>query len=235
MATPFPRLPPPIRPLGVEFREPGPRRAPECRQSTIVPGGTKTAPTANPCGGRLSEQRNSLNTTQQHNEHTTCAEFRAAKLHTRPSGRAMSSRRDYWADDHSSGHAIGEILLKYHHLPSACRADRHQGRGGHGAAGASRTARCRDPRTGRRPQALDAERAIRSCDRERYARVRDSLRGTQNPSGVWVSPAPPTAVSRCASRPRSCTIDHGRAAATSKAASPVRCAPTASRADTTGA
>ncbi len=90
----------------------------------------------------------------------------------------MNGRRDYHCDDHSRGHAIGEILLKHHHLLGE-RDDRKA------EADAAQQAlrdqldavsRERDAVRG----ALDAERATRRRDRERTAQVRDSLRGARN-------------------------------------------------------
>ena len=90
----------------------------------------------------------------------------------------MSGRRDYLADDHSRGHAIGEILLKHHHLLGE-REDRKA------EADAAQQAFRKKLDTVSREldavrRALDAERATRSRDRERQARVRESLRGARN-------------------------------------------------------
>ena len=90
----------------------------------------------------------------------------------------MSGRRDYGPDDHSRGHAIGEILLKHHHLLGE-REDRKA------EADAAQEA-LRDQLDGVSREldavrrALHAERATRRRDRERQARVRDSLRGARN-------------------------------------------------------
>ena len=92
----------------------------------------------------------------------------------------MSARPDYREDDHSRGHAIGEILLKYHHLQLLgerpdikAEADAAQQ-----ALRDQLVAVIRERDAVRR--ALDAERATRRRDRERHARVRDSLRGARN-------------------------------------------------------
>ena len=51
----------------------------------------------------------------------------------------------------------------------------------------------------------------------------------ETPSSVSASPAPRTAISRCALRPRYCALRRARTSATSKAASTARCTPPASR------
>ena len=92
----------------------------------------------------------------------------------------MSSRRDYRADDDGRGHAIGEILLKYHHLQLLGeRADiKAEVDAAQQALRDQLVAVIRERDAVRR--ALDAERATRRRDRERHARVRDSLRGARN-------------------------------------------------------
>ena len=90
----------------------------------------------------------------------------------------MSGRRDYGPDDYSRGHAIGEILLKHHHLLGE-REDRTAE-----ADAAQQALRDQFDAVSREKdavrKALDAERAIRRRDRERHARVRESLRGARN-------------------------------------------------------
>ena len=90
----------------------------------------------------------------------------------------MSGRRDYHCDDHSRGHAIGEILLKHHHLLGE-RDDRKAE-----ADAAQQALRKQLDAVSRELDAvrgaLDAERATRRRDRERTAQVRDSLRGARN-------------------------------------------------------
>ncbi|MXY15898.1 MAG: hypothetical protein F4Y57_02555, partial [Acidobacteria bacterium] len=90
----------------------------------------------------------------------------------------MGGRRDYRTDDTGRGYAIGEILLKHHHLLGE-REDRK------GEADAAQQAlrdqldvvvRERDAVR----KALDAERATRRRDRERHARTRERLRGARN-------------------------------------------------------
>ena len=92
----------------------------------------------------------------------------------------MSGRRDYRADDHSRGHAIGEILLKYDHLQLLGeRADiKAEADAAQQALRRKLDATSRERDAVRR--ALDAERANRRRDRERHARFRDSLRGARN-------------------------------------------------------
>ena len=90
----------------------------------------------------------------------------------------MSGRRDYLADDRSRGHAIGEILLKHHHLLGERDDRRVEADAAQQALRKQLDAVSRELDAVRR--ALDAERAIRRRDRERHARVRDSLRGARN-------------------------------------------------------
>ena len=89
----------------------------------------------------------------------------------------MSGRRDYHFDDHSRGHAIGEILLKHHHLLGE-RDDRKAEADAAQQALRDQLVAVIEERDAVR-RALDAERATRRRDRERTARVRDSLRGAR--------------------------------------------------------
>ena len=92
----------------------------------------------------------------------------------------MSGRRDCPADDSGRGRAIGEILLKYHHLQLLGeRADiKAEADAAQQALRRKLDAVSRELDAVRR--ALDAERATRRRDRERTARVRDSLRGARH-------------------------------------------------------
>ncbi len=92
----------------------------------------------------------------------------------------MSSRRDYPANDRNRGRAIGEILLKYHHLQLLGeRADiKAEADAAQQALRKQLDAVSRELDAVRR--ALDAERATRRRDRERNARVRETLRGARN-------------------------------------------------------
>ncbi len=90
----------------------------------------------------------------------------------------MSGRRDYHCDDHSRGHAIGEILLKHHQLLGE-RDDRKAEADAAQQALRDQNVALIDERDAVR-RALDAERATRRRDRERTAQVRDSLRGARN-------------------------------------------------------
>ena len=90
----------------------------------------------------------------------------------------MSGRRDYHFDDHSRGHAIGEILLKYHQLLGEREDRKAEADAAQEALRDQLVAVIRERDAVRR--ALDAERATRRRDRERQARVRDSLRGARN-------------------------------------------------------
>ncbi len=87
----------------------------------------------------------------------------------------MSGRRDYHFDDHSRGHAIGEILLKHHRLLGE-RDDRKAEADAAQEALRDQIVAVIQERDAVR-RALDAERATRRGDRQRQARVRDSLRG----------------------------------------------------------
>ena len=89
----------------------------------------------------------------------------------------MSGRRDYHFDDHSRGHAIGEILLKHHHLLGE-REDRKAEADAAQEALRDQLVAVIDERDAVRG-ALNAERAIRRRDRERQAQARDSLRGAR--------------------------------------------------------
>ena len=89
----------------------------------------------------------------------------------------MSGRRDYHFDDHSRGHAIGEILLKHHQLLGE-RDDRKAEADAAQQALRDQIDAVIEERDAVR-RALDAERATRRRDRERTARVRDSLRGSR--------------------------------------------------------
>ena len=90
----------------------------------------------------------------------------------------MSGRRDYLADDHSRGHAIGEILLKYHHLLGERDERKAEADAAQQALRDRIVAVIRERDAVRR--ALDAERATRRRDRERHARVRERLRGARD-------------------------------------------------------
>ena len=90
----------------------------------------------------------------------------------------MSGRRDYLADERSRGHAIGEILLKYHYLLGEHDDRKAEADAARQALRKKFDAISRERHAVRR--ALDAERATRRRDRERHARVRDSLRGARN-------------------------------------------------------
>ena len=90
----------------------------------------------------------------------------------------MSGRRDYHGDDHSRGHAIGEILLKHHQLLGE-RDDRKAEADAAQQALRDQNVALIDERDAVR-RALDAERATRRRDRERTAQVRDSLRAARN-------------------------------------------------------
>ena len=90
----------------------------------------------------------------------------------------MSGRRDYLADDRSRGHAIGEILLKHHHLLGERDDRKVEADAAQQALRKQLDAVSRELDAVRR--ALDAERATRRRDRERHARVRGSLRGARN-------------------------------------------------------
>ena len=90
----------------------------------------------------------------------------------------MSGRRDYHFDDHSRGHAIGEILLKHHQLLGE-RDDRKAEADAARQALRDQVVAVIQERDAVR-RALDAERATRRRDRERQARVRDSLHGARN-------------------------------------------------------
>ena len=90
----------------------------------------------------------------------------------------MSGRRDYHFDDHSRGHDIGEILLKHHHLLGE-RDDRRAEANAAQEALRNQLVAVIEERDAVR-RALDAERASRRRDRERQARVHDSLRGARS-------------------------------------------------------
>ena len=90
----------------------------------------------------------------------------------------MSGRRDYHFDDHSRGHAIGEILLKHHQLLGE-RDDRKAEADAAQEVLRNQLVAVIQERDAVR-RALDAERATRRRDRERQARVRDSLRSARN-------------------------------------------------------
>ena len=90
----------------------------------------------------------------------------------------MSGRRDYLADDRSRGHAIGEILLKHHHLLGERDDRKAEADAAQQAFRKNLDAVSRELDAVRR--ALDAERATRRRDRERTARVRESLHGARN-------------------------------------------------------
>ena len=90
----------------------------------------------------------------------------------------MSGRRDYRTDDCSRGHAIGEILLKYHHLLGERDDRKAEADAAQQALRDQLVAVIRERDAVRR--ALDAERATRRRDRERHARVRERLRGARN-------------------------------------------------------
>ena len=90
----------------------------------------------------------------------------------------MSGRRDYLADDRSRGHAIGEILLKHHHLLGERDDRKAEADAAQQAFRKNLDAVSRELDAVRR--ALDAERATRRRDRKRTAQVRDSLRGARN-------------------------------------------------------
>ena len=90
----------------------------------------------------------------------------------------MSGRRDYHFDDHSRGHAIGEILLKHHQLLGERDDRKAEADAAQEALRDQLVAVIQERDAVRR--ALDAERATRRRDRERQARVRDSLRGARN-------------------------------------------------------
>ena len=90
----------------------------------------------------------------------------------------MSGRRDCLPDDRSRGHAIGEILLKYHHLLGERDDRKAEADAAQQALRDQIVAVIRERDAVRR--ALDAERATRRRDRERHARVRESLRGARN-------------------------------------------------------
>ena len=89
----------------------------------------------------------------------------------------MSGRRDYHFDDHSRGHAIGEILLKHHQLLGERDDRKAEADAAQQALRKKLEAVSGELDAVRR--ALDAERATRRRDRERTARVRDSLRGAR--------------------------------------------------------
>ena len=90
----------------------------------------------------------------------------------------MSGRRGYLADDHSRGLAIGEILLKYHHLLGE-REDRKADADAAQQAIRDRLEALSRERDAVR-KALNAERATRRRDRERHARRQARLRGARN-------------------------------------------------------
>ncbi len=90
----------------------------------------------------------------------------------------MSGRRDYRPDDRSRGHAIGEILLKYHQLLGERDDRKAEADAAQQALRDQLVAVIRERDAVRR--ALDAERATRRRDRERNARVRERLRGARN-------------------------------------------------------
>ncbi len=90
----------------------------------------------------------------------------------------MSGRRDYLADDHSRGHAVGEILLKHHHLLGERDDRKAEADAAQQALRKNLDAVSRELDAVR--GALDAERATRRRDRERTAQVRDSLRGARS-------------------------------------------------------
>ena len=90
----------------------------------------------------------------------------------------MSGRRDYGPDDYSRGHAIGEILLKHHHLLGEREDRKTEAEAAQQALRDQLVAVIRQRDAVRR--ALDAERTTRRRDRERHARVRESLRGARN-------------------------------------------------------
>ena len=90
----------------------------------------------------------------------------------------MSGRRNYGPDDHRRGHAIGEILLKHHQVLGE-REDRKAEAVAAQEALRDQLVAVIEERDAVR-RALDAERATRRRDRERHARVRDSLSGARN-------------------------------------------------------
>ena len=90
----------------------------------------------------------------------------------------MSGRRDYHFDDHSRGHAIGEILLKHHQLLGG-RDDRKAEADAAQEALRDQLVAVIEERDAVR-RALDAERATRRGDRERQAQVRESLHGARS-------------------------------------------------------
>ncbi len=90
----------------------------------------------------------------------------------------MSGRHDYHFDDHSRGHAIGEILLKHHQLLGERDDRKAEADAAQEALRDQLVAVIQERDAVRR--ALDAERATRRRDRERRTRVRDSLRGARN-------------------------------------------------------
>ena len=89
----------------------------------------------------------------------------------------MSGRRDYHFDDHSRGHAIGEILLKHHQLIGERDDRKAEADAAQQALRKNLDAVSRELDAVRR--SLDAERATRRRDRERTAQVRESLRGAR--------------------------------------------------------
>ena len=90
----------------------------------------------------------------------------------------MSGRRDYRSDDHSRRHAIGEILLKYHHLLGEREDRKAEADAAQQALRDQLDAVSRERDAVRK--ALIAERATRRRDRERHAERRERLRGARN-------------------------------------------------------
>ena len=90
----------------------------------------------------------------------------------------MSGRRDYHLDDRGRSHAIGEIVLKHHQLLGERDDRKAEADAAQQALRKKLDAVSRELDGVRR--ALDAERATRRRDRERQARVRDSLHGARN-------------------------------------------------------
>ena len=90
----------------------------------------------------------------------------------------MSGRRDYRPDDHSRGHAIGEILLKHHYLLGEREDRKAEADAAQQALRDQLVAVSRERDAVRK--ALNAERATRRRDRERHARIRERLRDARN-------------------------------------------------------
>ena len=138
----------------------------------------------------------------------------------------MRDNRSYMPTDIGRAHAVSEILLRHANLLGE-RDDRKAEADAAQQALRDQLEAVRRGTPSARRSRPNAQPAAATANGTPDSANVSATRET--PSNVAASPAPPTAISRCASRPRCAAPTRAKTSATSKAATTARCTPPASR------